>query len=283
MSSFSRFQERNKSYQKAQAEVNTHFLIKGYPSIKITSDQNEKQAVVVNKQEKDMAYVYTNVNDGLEIGSIWTAKTLHLLIAEEIVIIKDVNWRKYIALLCNVELENTWGYFVGLKKRYSEVSEERLATIESRQKPLLVLPANILEFEDTVVIHGRPWLVQEYDSISEPGLVYYSLAPTTAPSTAPNTRGVMRDSYIIKKQSQTTDLILEPVEDPETNNKLIAYNQDITVETEQGYFKYSDKGIQIKKHTSTEVVFCLPFGVKEVTIEVKGKGEVKQEHFVVVE
>lgn len=283
MGSFSRFQERNKKYQQAQAEINTHFLIKGYPSIKITQDETEKQAVVVNKQEKDMAYVYTNVDDALEIGSVWTAKTLHLLIAEEIVIIKDVNWRKYIALLCNVELENTWGYFVGLKQRYSEVSEERLATIESRQKPLLVLPANILEFEDTVVIHGRPWLVQEYDSISEPGLVYYSLAPTTAPSTMPNRRGVVSDSYIIKKQSQTTDLILEPVDDPGTDNKLIAFNQDITVETEQGYFKYSDKGIKIKKHTATEVVFCLPFGVKEVTVETKRKGEVVEERFVVVE
>jgi hypothetical protein len=123
--------------------------------------------------------------------------------------------------------------------------------------------------------------VQEYDSISEPGLVYYSLTPTTAPNTPPNSIG--QDSYIIKKQTRTTDLILEPVVEPSTDNKLIAYNQDITVATEKGYFKYSDKGIKIKKHTATEIVFCLPFGVKEVTIETKREGEVVTDCFVVVE
>lgn len=283
MGSFGRFQERNRKYEQAQGEVNSHFLIKGYPSITITGEDDTKlQAVVVNKQEQDKAYVYTRIESELTPGSIWTAKTLHLMITNEIVIIKNVQWRKYLALLCNVELENTWGYFIGLKKRYTDVSEENLATIESRQKPLLVLPANILEYEDTVVIHGRPWLVQEYDSISSPGLIYYSLTPTTAPQRLTK-RGTSTDSYIVKKQSQTTDLILEPTLEPETQNMLIAYNQDITVTTESGYFRYSDKGIKIKKHTATEVVFCLPFGVKETTIETKREGEVVAQHFVVVE
>ena len=66
MGSFKRFQERNKKRMDAQAEVNTHFIFKGYPSIKIEHNvvnDNENietvQAAVVNEQEKDKAYIYT--------------------------------------------------------------------------------------------------------------------------------------------------------------------------------------------------------------------------------
>jgi len=286
MSNFNRFREKNNYYKEASQKINSHFLIKGYPSITITdAEDNEKQAVVVNQQEKEKAYIYTALQDELSIGSIWQAKSLHFLISEEIIIIKDVDWHKYLAFLCNVELEDTWGYFIGLKKRVAGVDEEYSAAIESKQKPLLILPANILEYEDTVVIKGRPWLVQEYDAISTPGLVYYSLAPTTASLKQPTrSEPNIPDSYIIKKQSKPTELILEPEEVIGAEEKYaIAYNQDMTITTEKGYFKYSNKAIKIKKHTATEVVFCLPFGVKEVTIESKERGEVVVQTFVAVE
>ena len=61
----------------AQAEVNTHFIFKGYPSIKIecnTTDSSEDiwavQAAVVNQQEKDKAYIYTQLPDELPMGSV---------------------------------------------------------------------------------------------------------------------------------------------------------------------------------------------------------------------
>ena len=105
MTSFSRFQERNKKRTVAQNKLNSSFILKGYPSIEITGSADQKiQASVVNKQEKDYAYVFTQTQDELAIGSIWTAKNLNLLITEEITIIKDVNWHKYHALLCNVQI-----------------------------------------------------------------------------------------------------------------------------------------------------------------------------------
>ena len=70
MTSFSRFQERNKKRVVAQQEFNTSFIFKGYPSIKITNGENSCQASVVNKQEKDYAYVYTQLQDSLAIGSV---------------------------------------------------------------------------------------------------------------------------------------------------------------------------------------------------------------------
>jgi hypothetical protein len=107
MTSFSRFQERNKKRTVAQNKLNTNYIFKGYPSISIKgSVDQEITAAVVNKQEKDYAYIFTQLQDSLPIGSIWTAKDLHLLITEEITIIKDVNWHKYHALLCNVQIDN---------------------------------------------------------------------------------------------------------------------------------------------------------------------------------
>ena len=168
MGSFKRFQERNKKRMDAQAEVNTHFIFKGYPSIKIelnTTDSSEDiyavQAAVVNQQEKDKAYIYTQWEDSLDIGSVWGAKGLHWLIAEEIVVIKDVKWHKYLAYLCNVEVEDTWGYFKGPEKNYVNIKNEYGASLESLQKPVLVLPENVLGFADKIVIKQRPWLVQE--------------------------------------------------------------------------------------------------------------------------
>ena len=71
MSNFNRFREKNNYYKEASQKINSHFLIKGYPSITITNaEDNEKQAVVVNQQEKEKAYIYTALQDDLSIGSV---------------------------------------------------------------------------------------------------------------------------------------------------------------------------------------------------------------------
>lgn len=78
MTSFSRFQERNKKRTVANSKFNSNFILKGYPSIEITNDNGDVlQASVVSRQEKDYAYLYTKVEDVLSIGSVWSAKNLH--------------------------------------------------------------------------------------------------------------------------------------------------------------------------------------------------------------
>ena len=72
MSSFDRFQRLNQKRQVAQANLGSHFIFKGYPSTLIQSDEDDElqiQAAVVNQQEKDKAYIYTHIEDGLPIGS----------------------------------------------------------------------------------------------------------------------------------------------------------------------------------------------------------------------
>ena len=283
MTSFSRFQERNKKRTVAQNKLNTSFIFKSYPSIEIQGSADQKiQASIANKQEKDYAYVFTQRQDELEIGSVWTAKNLHLLITEEITIIKDVNWHKYHALLCNVQIDNHWGYFKGPEKSFLDVVLEKEVIWESPQKPVLVLPENILNFRDKIVIKGRAWLIQEYDAISTPGLVYYSLKPTTiSKEVAAENTG--KDIYVEKHEEPTINVVENPIsllsEDSIFN---ISPNVPITLSTEDGYFKTTNKNLKIQKRTASIVVFSIPFGISEVAVEVKEKGDIVTKTYRVV-
>ena len=283
MTSFSRFQQRNKQRTVAQNNLNTNFIFKGYPSTKISGSTGESiQASVVNKQERDYAYVFTQMQDELKVGSIWTVKNLKLLITEEITIIKDVNWHKYHALLCNVQVDNLWGYFKGPEKSFLDVSLEQKVVWESPQKPVLVLPESTLGFMDKIVIKGRAWLVQEYDAISTPGLVYYSLKPTTiSKDVAAENAG--KDVYVDKHEETMVTIIEEPIAARGVDlPNMISANKEIYLSTEEGYFKTSNKNIKIKKRSSSEVVFVIPYGIAELTVEVKEKGEIVKKLYRVV-
>ena len=276
MSSFSRFQARNQKRIVAQDKLNTRFIFKGYPSIELKGQNDVSvQAAVVNQQEKDKAYIFTQRANELAVGSVWHAKNLPLLVSEEITIIKNVDWHKYVALICNVEVDGAWGYFKGPEKSYINVSLQEDAAWDSGQKPVLVLPEKVLSFEDKIVIRGRPWLIQEYDAISTPGLIYYSLTPTTvSKEIAAQNEG--KDIYIEKKN---TDLVINIPEEPistlqDVNMVTIGANIDIALPTEDGYFKTSNQNINIKKRSRTEVIFALPFGVNDVTIQTKQKGDI---------
>ena len=283
MTSFSRFQERNKKRTVAQNKLNTSFIFKGYPSIEIQGSADQKiQASVVNKQEKDYAYVFTQTQDELEIGSVWAAKNLHLLITEEITIIKDVNWHKYHALLCNVQIDNHWGYFKGPEKSFLDVVLEKEVVWESPQKPVLVLPENVLNFRDKIVIKGRAWLIQEYDAISTPGLVYYSLKPTTiSKEVAAENTG--KDIYVEKHEEPIINVVENPISLLSKDSAFnISPNVPITLSTEDGYFKTTNKNLKIQKRTASMVVFSIPFGISEVAVEVKEKGDIVTKTYRVV-
>lgn len=283
MTSFSRFQERNKKRTVAQNKLNTSFIFKGYPSIEIQGSADQKiQASVVNKQEKDYAYVFTQTQDELEVGSVWTAKNLHLLITEEITIIKDVNWHKYHALLCNVQIDNYWGYFKGPEKSFLDVVLEKEVIWESPQKPVLVLPENVLNFRDKIVIKGRAWLIQEYDAISTPGLVYYSLKPTTI-SKEVAAENIGKEIYVEKHEEPIVNVVENPISLLSEDSVFhISPNVSITLSTEDGYFKTTNKNLKIQKRTASMVVFSIPFGISEVAVEVKEKGDIVTKTYRVV-
>lgn len=266
MSSFTRWQQKQLKRTVAQAQLNASFVANGYPSIKITgSNGKEIQAAVVNKQEKDCAYIYTKINEPLDIGSIWTAKTLHMLVSEEIVVIKDVRWHKYLAFLCNTQIGDWWGYFKGPEKSFINITLKQNVILESQQKPILILPsAAQLNFKDKIIIKNRAWLIQEYDNISTEGIIYYSIIPSTVSSSTVENQEVIEKPADVDIPSD--DLSLEE------NIVYFPYNKTIYITTENGYFK-ADADVKIIKHTADQVGFQVPFGITKFNLEYQKEGE----------
>ena len=181
MSNFDYFRKRNARKKAYAKEVNTRFVFNGLPSVEITLENNDTMmACVVNKQEKDVAYIYTHQDEPLAVGTVLVAKGLHFLIVEQIIIMQDVEFNKYLALLCNTQFDEwDWGYFKGPEKGYINLSmKEDLAAI-SQQKPILVARQGRFNIGDKIKVNGRPWLIIESDTISSPTIGYYSLKATT--------------------------------------------------------------------------------------------------------
>lgn len=290
MSSFSRFQDLNKKRIVANQDTNASFVFNAYNTTTLTQSGNTEQpqtitASVVNLQEKDMAYIYTMLNTPLEVGSIWGAKGLHWLIEEEIITIKDVKWHKYLAFLCNLEIDGIWGYFIGPKKTFVRVNVEKKAILESQQHPILVSPAGTLSVGQRIMAGGRAWLVQEVDNLSTFGIDYYSLVQTTMAKVIDKTSGELipqSDGTIEDKNYLTPNYVIEAT--LIDGIYYIAPNQEITLTTEQGFFKTSNSQIKIKKHTATQVIFTIPFGItEEIEITFKQNNEEVTATFKAVE
>ena len=262
-SSFERFKQRNQLMNSSEKETNREFVLKGYASTTMISDADGTTThlgYVYNKQENDEGYIYTHYEEPLQIGSCWNVKGLHFLIDEEIIIIKDVTFRKYHALLCNIEADGTWWYFK--KDDYIDVSLREKSFIKSLAKPLLVTAGQPFDYNDKVLIANRAWLVQEFDNYTHPGITYYSMTPTTMSKDAIETR-VENKPVIEQAESVQYDDDLE---------YQIIPNHIYELTTEDGYFRTSCNVLNIVSRSSNLVKFSIPFGIEEVTVEVKQNG-----------
>ena len=267
MSNFNRFQEKNKIRANSINGGNSLFIDNGYNSRIITNLKSniKLHAAIVNEQEKDSAYIYTHLNEPLTIGSMWEAKSLYFLITEEIIIMKDVQWHKYLAVLCNCNFDGIWGYFKGPEETYINIALKHNTYLTSLQKPLIILPENTIHFGDKIVIKNRPFLVQEIDNISVPGISYCSLQPTTI-SIADKQED---KSFYIVKASQYKNTSKE-----NTNNIKYFYpNKEYIETTTDGYFITKNTNINIINRTADKVIFSIPFGIQEVNITTNKDGE----------
>ena len=271
-SPFSRFKEMNQTTPTVDKQMNSSFVFNSYQSTPLTNLTSGKRLIgaVASQQEKDKAYIFTHKEEELPIGSIWSVKEgkLIYLITEEIYTIKEVDWHKYLAWLCNASFgDGLWGYFIGPEKSFVDLEIREKAILTSKQQPVLMLPnvsgGSTLGFEDKIVIKGRPWLVQEYDNISTPGITYYSLVPTTLGASAFDEHEG-QDTFIVKKE----EVIINPINPPTTTGgergvTYINADEEVTLSTTDGYVDISNGAVQIVKRANNKIIFKVPFGLTE--------------------
>lgn len=267
-SSFDYFKRRNAYAKNYAANYNTRFVFEGMPSVEINLENDIiMRACVVNKQEKDMAYVYTLEYEPLPIGTVFIAKGLHFLVIEEITIMQNVRFHKYIALLCNTEFDEwDWGYFKGTEESYINLALKEDLAAMSQQHPILVAKQGRFDINDKIKVNGRPWLIIESDTISNATIGYYSLKSTTM------SKEDLEKEDDLEELSPTVD---------EDNATKVTPLQTIVASTENGYFKCSQKILNLKI-TSNLISFTVPFGVQDFSIKVMEHDEVKTYNYKVV-
>jgi hypothetical protein len=89
------------------------------------------------------------------------------------------------------------------------------------------------------------------------------------------------EGIIERFEEPIVEIVKEPVVESEFEFKVSA-NVPIILETEEGYFKSSNKNIQIQRRTINQVIFSIPFGIKEVVVEVQEKGDIVEKTYRVV-
>ena len=126
------------------------------------------------------------------------------------------------------------------------------------------------------MIGGRGWLVDEFDAISTPGITYYSLVATTMSKL---TDGEEKGNVYVEPKEEKS---LQLNHGDDTTTEYVNKGQQLKLTTEEGYFKTSLIKPVIKQHSSTTVVFKIPFGISSFDVEVKQKGMIVIQHYCVI-
>lgn len=157
MSIYDEFKQKNIVYSDTKKKINTKFIFEGNSAVKITVGTSQIDAAIVNRQEKDMCYLYTLAENSLSAGTNFIWNNLKFLILEVLKYTKEVSFIKYVCVLCNVDItEGVFGYFKSAEQKYINTSIKEDVAEFSQQKPILVAPAGTLSYGDKISFGGRP-------------------------------------------------------------------------------------------------------------------------------
>ena len=266
---YNQFRRKNSAINKADDTVNVRFIFEGNSATDIIIGGEKYKAAIVLQQDKDLAYVYTEKRKPLVIGTSFAHKDLHYLIIKKEVVIRDVLYNKYQALIANVELEdNIWGYFKSPETTYINTKVEGSAVEVSLQHPVLVAPAGLYKIGDKFLVKDRPWEVIETDTISSDEITYYSLKATTI-------------AKEVEPEQGSNAAENEPEEEVLDNFIEVSPLQTIQVSTENGSFYATAELVDVKLKVNS-ATFTIPFGIDSFEVVVFENGNEKTIKYKVV-
>lgn len=260
---------RDSAYNRETAS----FVENSTASTKITNVAKSKvisaSLVFDEKEGSDNVVVFTLIGeDNIQKGGYFIYDSIYYLVYEDVKIVKeDVAYKKQKAIECNVEMliggNTVNAAFMGPARKFSGDSlTSGIATTE-KQQPIIIVPdLPVFAAESKLTIGGRTWRISDYDNITNKGLMYLYVEPTTEPVV----------ESVIEPETETEpelDLQLQP---------MISY-----IFNTMGAYFIASPPVNIIRKTPTEVEFKVPLSVEEVTISVKNEdGVVEQNIYKVV-
>lgn len=275
MNNFGLFRKRMKNEACCRVNYETSFITEGAAPIKIhilRLDEDRDATMVFSDAEgPDAALVFTPKqqidDDNLLKTDYYTWDNKMFFVYEDVMIARKVAYIKQRAYQCNAKVtvldceysgEERGGYFISSLRSYVDTELQQKINVSDKEKPVLVMPyVTWVRNGRKLEIGGKPWKIIDYDSITNPGIVYISLE---------------RDFF--KKGHDVLD---------ESNDDYnLKAGVEYTFDTQDGYFN-SSSPLTIKLRTANQIVFEIPFGIEEITIETKNfAGKIEQQIYKVV-
>lgn len=247
---------RNNSVKSGCLNRKTSLFIENHESsttvtVDRTGDVLPVVIVMTDANGADTSLVYTYQSDDLILGDYITWKdTYHFFILEPVHIIKEVDFKKFKALECNVKLNNEiWAYFKGNMTSFRNTSLKANLAETSSLQPVIVAPINAaLSINGYVTINGQNWRIVDADMDTISGIGYYYIE---------------RDLNARNLETEL-DTLEENGEAPTANTLYVS--QEVSIPTERGFI-VADKNIKIlRKVAGAVVVKVLEAGVLNVIV-----------------
>ena len=155
----------------------SYFVEHGESTTTIFNERLEEEQIVnivMNDHDgPDSAFIFGLTSTDIRVGDYLTWKeTAHYLVYEKVQVIKEVDYNKFKAFECNVQINDTfYGYLIGSRQTAKDIAMSNEA---SKLLFTLVCPISCgLEIDESIKINDQVWDIVEADTVSDPFIGYY--------------------------------------------------------------------------------------------------------------
>jgi hypothetical protein len=258
-----------------RTEVNTNvtirqaseFIEKSASSVEALRESTSAniKAVIISEQKEgaNETILFTYAKDNVQVGEFITYRTKTYLVYGQYDIIFSDEFKKHKLIECNIEIK--WGnyvqkaYYISSLRRYSGLVNlgTQVPYEFSSQKPILVTKANDnLKAGTRFIISGEGFIINDMDKFSNPGLIYAYVEKAT----------VFED--IDNKTQNIANPI--PAATAVVQSGQIVAGEDVAVVTNFAHAVFSHD-VDIVSKSATQVIFEVPIGINELTVETKNQ------------
>lgn len=221
----------------------TSYFIQNHESsteITVVRTGEELPAVMVmnHAEGADNSLLYVYADADINLGDYFTWKEdYHFFALERVTIIKDVDFKKFTALECNVLVNDQfWAFFAGNKRAFKTTSLMGGFYETDTLQPILIAPINDeFKINGYIRFNNQEWRILSADLDSISGIGYYYI------DRALNARDLESEMDNLEEND------LAP------SASTLYVGQEHTVDTEQGYIVANN--IVVVKRTATAATF----------------------------